>query len=703
MRYLILILFYGILSLNAQDNYSDLIPKYPENNKPGRKHIISFPMNEVETHPTQSLDVYIAAEQKANVKFYNKYNGFERTFTVEPGEIFLLSTVTGDLAWSFEVRQPGEVLQRAFIIESDLPVTVNVMNSKAVSTEGYTSLPVENWGTEYYNLSYYDFQEGRDWASGFQIMASENNTRVKIELKGIGEPFPTETGKRIGETVEITLDEGEVYMLKGTGTTRGVFDMSGSRITADKPIGVISFHQRTMIPAIVVSTGRDHLSEMLLPTDKWSSSYYTLELDRGKDKGDFFRIMAKEENTEFAVKWYDKNTGEQIGLWDGVLAEAGDFAEYHPNAGDACRGNNQFVSIRGTAEFMSVKDDGQGNIVENPEKPIQVMHYSYSACWDEAPGNFDPFMMVATPLENSQREFLFQTPLNKSGNDYLANFLNLIIQGDPNDLQKNLELLSSVTYDGTPIFEIDTNLFIQPIGDSTSPDFKGLYWASIETNIGPHKIESETEVTGFVYGFAQFDSYGWPINMATDLPATSQDTLKPLISSDKSDFEFQQEFNFTATELRQLDKPSNCEECLPQVDSRFLNGPVIVTNENFELDIDESVLASNPEEYNFTFKVIDSEQPAEVIFLVNDVSGNYVADTITYNGIDGSPLDDEKEFNDFNSNSAGRFFIATLPPNDANSPLNHEVQFLISSNEDNVVKIYNKDDFFHFQPLLQES
>ncbi|MDC1068045.1 hypothetical protein OAQ99_02670 [Candidatus Kapabacteria bacterium] len=612
-------------------------------NSLGRKFIIAFPMNEIPTHPTQALDVYIASSEETQVKIFNELTGFERTLNIQPGDIGVLSSALGDLAWEYEVREVDDVVEKGFSIISDKPISVYVMNSKRVSTEGFLAIPVSAWGTEYRHCSYYDFNESREWASGFIVVASEKNTRVNIDLKGEGAVIPAEGGKKIGDSFSFKMDEGEVYMLRGTGTTRGLFDMSGTHITADKPIGVISFHERVMIPATVVRNGRDHLSAMMPPVQAWGSQYTSVELDRKTDKGDFFRVMAAEPNTEFVVRWYDKATGAQIGNWDGVLAEAGDFAEYHPNAASACAGNNSFTSIRGTSIFKSIKTV-DGEEVVNKQKPIFVMQYSYSACWDNAGGNYDPFMFPVSTVEQFTKSTIFMTPSNKSGNDYVDNFMNLIIQGDPNDPVRNIELLSSVKYDGVPIIDIQTDLPGNEIAE-------GLYWVTIRPEVGPHTLEGEAKFGGYLYGFAQFDSYGWPAATAY-ANLGEQDTLPPVIIKENECYTYK----IQATEIRD-EEPLGEEP--PQVDQHIDRDPQIIFNDNFkdwvinpDLETEDWYLTpGGDEDFNFIFEVEDPTQDAMVIYEVFDRAlnpktsrPNSTIDTIIYKA---DKLRLEPEFIDF--------------------------------------------------------
>jgi hypothetical protein len=66
------------------------------------------------------------------------------------------------------------------------------------------------------------------------------------------------------------------------------------------------------------------------PVDSWGSEYHSLELDRGKDKGDYFRVVAGEDNVTFEIVWYDKETKERISdIGPITLPKKGNWFEYN--------------------------------------------------------------------------------------------------------------------------------------------------------------------------------------------------------------------------------------------------------------------------------------------------------------------------------------------------------------------------------------
>lgn len=596
-------------TLNAQNINSQLPNSLFKKDNQGRFFMVAFPMNEYPEHPKVALEMYIASNESGKVKIKSNHNNYYKEFNIKAGEILTISSVDGNLDWDSEIREIGIRNNKVYTIESTVPVSVYAMNSKQFSTEGYQAIPVKNWGTEYRHCSYYDFNEAREWSSGFVIISSADSNKIEIDLKGVGEEIESGNGRKLGDKFNINLNSGEAYMYTGTGKTRGIFDLSGTSIKSISPISIISFHQRTMIPATVVTNGRDHLEESLLPVESWGTKYYSVELNRETDMGDFFRVMAGDDNTELNISWYDKYTGELIGDHNVVLEEAGDFFEANPQAVDNCFDGGNIPSIRGVSVFEA-------------NKPIQVIQYSYSSCWDKADGTYDPFMINLAPVEQYTEKIQFMTPSNIYTDDYNGHFLNLVIKGDSTDPQRNLQLISSVKLDGVPIIDIMPSILNNNAVDD-------IYWASIPVEQGPHTLESETEFNGYIYGFSFVDTYGWPIGNA-GYNMLIEDTSAPVISKEEISMG---KYKITASEKNNAD--ANCEGCKPQIDSKIYREPVIISSNNFKAYLDTELESEDwylhgDDELHYIFEVADISKDAEITFAVVDDYGNVSEETISH-------------------------------------------------------------------------
>ena len=72
-----------------------------------------------------------------------------------------------------EIEISEQISDLGLRITSNDPVSVYVYNGKNVSSDGYLAIPVQSWGSDYFNLSYCDFNEFRPWKGGFAFVAGQ--------------------------------------------------------------------------------------------------------------------------------------------------------------------------------------------------------------------------------------------------------------------------------------------------------------------------------------------------------------------------------------------------------------------------------------------------------------------------------------------------------------------------------------------------
>ncbi len=577
------------------------------NSSQGREFWIAIPPNEDDRQPlgnTQpfAIEIYVTSSKNCTVTLEVPGLGIYRTKKVEAFKITTFSTETGDLNWNLEVRESEQSVGKAIHLTGTEPISVYVLNHRHYTADGYLAIPISSCGTDYIHLAYYDFHEdlvgGEYRGNGFLIIPSEDRTDVFIELKGKGKGIgKTYGGKTVGDKWKVTLNKGEVYCVMGDGATRGVFDLSGSRVVSTKPIGFISFHKRTLIPSFDLWNGRNMLTEMLPPVTAWGKKYYTVEFLR-KGRGDFFRIIASKDNTTFTVKWYDAKDGKFLGQRGPMLLKkAGDFAEYE----------EVYVPQGQTNTLESIK----GTSVWEADKPVLVMQYSYSTDWDNAP-EFDPFMILVIPREQYVPATVFQTPEAKA--QFLDNYFNIIAIGDTNDPSN--APIRSITLDGKYIWQLEPKF---PFNRIPGTD---LYWAKLQVQPGPHVVKGKTKFGGYIYGFSEADGYGWPAATAFN-KVDETDTLPPEIYVTENCGVF----TIRTTELRN-GKPDDDPR---QIDQGVNDISLLDGSENFEIKF-ISEFKTYPPLYDYTFivQVIDKKKPGIAYLQIIDRAGNVALDTLSF-------------------------------------------------------------------------
>lgn len=600
---LVAVLFSLFSTAQAQD--IEKIKKILKNESPnykspqGREFWVAFAPNDFPTQPDHIVEIYVTSSYNTTVSLEVPGTGYQITKPVDSLKITTFSSAKGDAFTNWEIRTSEQVVDKGIHITSPDPISVYVFNGRCCSSEGYLALPVSVWGKDYLHNSYYDFKlnANKPWATGFVVIASEDNTNVTMQLKGVGgEVAETAGGHNIGDVIKERLHKGQVYMIVGNGQTRGVFDLSGSNITADKPIGVLSFHMRTEIPSWDISPGRDHLIEMVPPVKAWGKKYVTVEYKRDTDKGDFFRVIVGEDNTTFKCTYYDKDNGRVLGHLGPIkLKNRGDWFEYWE--GYAEPGSPGIQTVRGTSVWES-------------DKPIQVFQYAYSHLFDNQI-MFDPFMILCVPEEQYITNTVFQTPSNKA---FVDNFFNIIAYHDPTD--STLSDLKSITVDGQPIYTNNPSFLFNKIPTTD------LHWAKIRVEPGAHQVKGDTKFAGYIYGFTKVDSYGWPaaISFAN---LEEIDTLAP---------EFEEtylcgSFEAAVTELRNGEDGDNPK----QVDSGIESIELLEGSYNYLLKIDQNFTPWPPTyETTFTLEPENRFESAFALFALIDRASNITIDSVRY-------------------------------------------------------------------------
>lgn len=609
-------------SLTAKKFKKPEAEKMLYNSAQGREFWIAIPPNEADGQPlgnTQpiSVDIYVTSAYDTEVTLEVPNLGHIITKKVDAFKVTTFRTGDGETSFDWEIRKSDIITNKAIRLSADQPISVYVLSRRNVTSEGYLAIPISACGTEYMHLAYYDFFEtimggdGEQRGAGFIIVAAEDNTKCYITLKGKGGAYPGghtagEIIHRIGESWEVTLQKGQTYAVFGTGKTRGVFDLSGSTVRSSKPVGFISFHKRTLIPSWDLWNGRDMLVEMLPPIDRWGKKYATVEYARN-NHGDFFRLIASEDDTDWEVRWYNKIDGKFLKKQQGNLRKAGDFWEYLEV--DCPRADNTFVSIEGTSVWEA-------------NKPILVMQYSYSADWDNA-SEFDPFMIIVCPVEQFIKGTVFQTPDGASG--FNTNWFNIIATGDTNDL--NQPDLKSIELDGEAIWNLSSQFIMNRIPTTN------LYWAKIPVDPGAHHLtgNGNTSFGGYIYGFSQHDSYGWPAAMAFNVIG-EVDTLPPVLTK----VEECGNYVIRITELRNGkdgDKPK-------QVDRGIMSIELLEGSKNYDLELNDFIPWPTNYDWTIYVNVIDDTEDALGLLMVTDNEGNYTLDTLIY-AADSLTLDPE--------------------------------------------------------------
>jgi hypothetical protein len=245
-------------------------------------------------------------------------------------------------------------------------------------------------------------------------------------------------------------------------------ELTGSVISASLPVAVFGGDYCTNVPAGYCCC--DHIVEQLPPVSTWGETFVTKPLS-SRTNGDFWRFLASENGTQLMI--------------NGINVANLNFGDF-------------YETLLTASSFVSANN------------PILAVQYSASSYWDGVLS--DPFMMIVPPYQQFLGSYIFSTP--QSG--FVTNFFNSSVQtpGIPG-MRLNGNPLNPASY--------------SPVGAT------GYSSAAFPVTINTSYLLNNT--SGFpsglnLYGFNDYDSYGYPGGQAFGAIATATTlTITPVNGS----------------------------------------------------------------------------------------------------------------------------------------------------------------------------
>lgn len=429
---------------------------------------------------------------------------------VAPGavETIMLPWVAGLKQTSTGTQQPisGIVKGGAYKVTSSVPVVVyqfnplefqldpapsgcpdpNGVGCFSYSNDASLLLPTTALRNEYYGMSWptHHFGNVMGWMDtpGFLVVTGVvDGTTVTVKTAAFVRAGGVVGAMSPGAEAQHTLNAGDVLVLASGALPAGKtaacstdpsgynfcksppqYDLTGTKITADKPIGVLGGHDCTFIP--YDKWACDHIEESMFPVETLGQDLVVtaphavaaIGKEPGKADTMFVRVMSAADNNEIT---FDPP------VHDPVTLQAGGWIEIGPIAQDfRVQAANRVM----VAQFM-VGENFTGASV----------------------GAGDPSQSIAIPTEQYRLNYAFLAPTT-----YTHNFVNVVAPPDA-----NIEIDGEV---------IDSGEF-KPIGSS------GLSVARHKIEGGAHTMSGNKNFGIVVYGYGSYTSYMYPggLNLET--------------------------------------------------------------------------------------------------------------------------------------------------------------------------------------------
>lgn len=575
LRYLLhlLLLFAaaaGIARAQAADAGKFPVPYGPTN--VGTEFWLAFPANWDYAADQKYIRLYINSGVETNVRVYAGPT-LVKTIKTIPNDI-----VTVDLSllqaqiFTRDDRSPvppDQVYKKQAVhISADDPIVVYGINRITATSDGLLALPENALGKEYIIASARDITGGlQKLPSQYMIIAPYDGTTVSI-FNSSQTP-----NHRAGDLVTIQLDSGDVYSAMSAEGTGG--DLTGTFISATKPIAVTAGQNCTYLPTQFYPAC-DHLCEMMLPLSSWGTVYHSVPF-ANRTKGDLYRIFAGDPDAKVYINGVHIATLAQVGGDQGV-----GWLEYLP-------------PDRQLLEFKS-------------DKRIMIAQYNNSQTYDNVTKT-DPMYLVLSPVEQFQDDLVFSTP----GSDYGDNYINLVADSAA---YWQIEIAKAGSGDYGLL-----RLRHPSVTRNFTTKLNGKTYVGVSFRIDPgtYHMRGPGPFAGYIYGFSNFDSYGYPLSAAVgDL--SKNDSIPPVISKQQdcfgtvlgtvTDLPFEDDVRTNLSTIR-LDRSQST---------------------NYRLTVVPFIAGESPST-SWRLNVIDKSQDARAVVIFSDMRGNTTTDTVTFTSI----------------------------------------------------------------------
>lgn len=410
------------------------------------------------------LQLFITSSYDAKVTIEIDGIGYKNTIDVRANTVIPIQ-----LPGRAELSQTETPERLAVHITADTAIAVYGLNSRYQTTDTFMGLPITALGTVYRVMGYTKLAS--DLLSHFSIVATQDGTTVTITPT-----TATSSGRPKDRPFTVQLRKGDVYTVSALWQSIGPCDLTGTLISANKPLAVFSGHQCAYVPPKVKSC--NHLIEQLPPVSAMGKHYYLGQL---KERSKYtFRVVASEDQTRVFK-------------------------------------NSKLVAVLRAGEHyeeLNVSD----HIQVTADKPILVAQFAQG--FENGDNVGDPMMILVSPTQQFMNSYRFATPINGEWHHYI----NVVAP---------TESIKDVRLNGR---RIESSLFTR-LGDSrySIAQVQIPYGTHVIRSEQPFGLYSY----GFGYGKDAYDAYGNMAGQSFIELAEIPDSLAPMADgrTRRDDFE----------------------------------------------------------------------------------------------------------------------------------------------------------------------
>ncbi len=223
----------------------------------------------------------VSGQNSASITVTNTQLDYSETFNHTGGDETLIELPTSH--WDTTSARPSSM---GYHITSTAPIFLYANNYQRSGWDICNLLPSSSLGTNYIVHDYHNATSPASIRTPTAaIVGTCDNTTIQMVL-----PCPIAgSSLNIGDTLTITLNSGESYLLRASATN---VMFCGMPVTSDKPIALFQGHSGAIIGS---SGGSDILFEQARPVEMWGHEFIATST-RSRTEGDVIRITSAADN-----------------------------------------------------------------------------------------------------------------------------------------------------------------------------------------------------------------------------------------------------------------------------------------------------------------------------------------------------------------------------------------------------------------------
>lgn len=252
------------------------------------------------------IEIWISSKYDTKATIKIKSTGFDKQFVVQNNKVTKVGINDRAMCKESEIAQDNGIH-----IKSEHPVTVYVYYAYQWTGEVFNVIPIDWLGKKYVSLNLYEDKTEELNPPLILIVASEDNTIVYYQ--------PTKPTEKVsaGTKKEVKLNKGQTFLILGKEDNNVLrspeSDITGTFITSNKPIAVISGHTKGTTFGYTINPFnkeeqyrvRNVMLEQLLPIELLGTEYIPVAIRLNSldpyhirfYEGDLIRFVATQDST----------------------------------------------------------------------------------------------------------------------------------------------------------------------------------------------------------------------------------------------------------------------------------------------------------------------------------------------------------------------------------------------------------------------